>query len=57
MTILKYVGNGAHVAGVPACDLTAEMIEACGWTIERLLALRNGAQPLYIRAEARKEKV
>lgn len=45
--ILKYVGDGAYVAGVPACDLTQEMIDACGYTIGELLAFRNGDKPVY----------
>lgn len=51
MIVLRYVGEGAFLAGVPACDLTAEMIETCGYTVDELLALHNGAQPLYVRAE------
>jgi hypothetical protein len=49
--VLKYVGAGAYVTGISACDLTQSMIDACGFSIEMLLAFRNGEQPLYVRAE------
>ena len=47
MMVLKYVGDGAYIAGVPACDMTQEMIDASGYTIEALLAFSNNGQPLY----------
>lgn len=45
--VLHYVGDGACVAGVPACDLTQAMIETCGISVEMLLAFHNGDQPIY----------
>jgi hypothetical protein len=51
MIVLKYVGSGAFVTGVPACDLTQDMITACGFSEEILLAFRDGDQPLYVKAE------
>lgn len=44
---LKYIGEGAYIAGVPACDLTQDMIDASEYTIDELLAFRNGDKPLY----------
>ena len=38
MTKLKYVGAGGHLDGVPALDLTDEMIAVCGVTAEELIA-------------------
>lgn len=48
--VLIYVGNGAYVAGVPACNLTADQIAESGYTAAQLLAFRNGPDPLYIQA-------
>lgn len=46
--VLIYIGNaeghGYHIEGVPACDLTQEMIDASGYTATQLLAF-NG--PVY----------
>lgn len=36
--VLRYVGNGAFVNGVPARDLTQTDIEQCGHSVEQLLA-------------------
>lgn len=49
MIVLKYVGDGAYVAGVPACDLTQEMIDASGYTVEQLLEFHSGEQRVYER--------
>jgi len=35
---LIYIGDGAWLAGVPARDLTAADIEACGRSVEELIA-------------------
>jgi hypothetical protein len=35
-TRLKYIGNGAFIAGVPTCNLTTEQAKKFG--IERLIA-------------------
>lgn len=45
--VLRYVGNGAYIAGLPACDLTADMIEASGYTAETILGFVVGGKPLY----------
>lgn len=46
--VLRYVGNadghGFNVQGVPACDLTQEMIDASGYTLDELLAFSG---PVY----------
>ena len=47
MIVLKYVGAGAYITGVPACDLTQEMIDASGFTVVELLAFNAATQPLY----------
>ena len=47
MIILKYVGEGQYVAGVPATDLTQEQIDASGYTIEELLKFHSGAVYIY----------
>ena len=49
--VLRYVGNeagnhGAVVAGVPACDLTQDMIDASGYKIDELLAFQPSAYAL-----------
>ena len=36
--ILRYIGDGAFVNGVPARDLTQTDIEQCGFSVEQLLA-------------------
>lgn len=36
--VLRYVGDGAFVFGVPASDLTQAAVDACGLTIDELLA-------------------
>ena len=48
--VLKYVGEGQYVAGVPTCDLMQEQIDASGYTIDELLAFRSGTQPVYEKA-------
>ena len=45
--VLRYVGDGAYVEGVPACDLTQAMIDECGIAIEVLLIFCNGDKPIY----------
>ena len=45
--VLRYVGDGAYIVGIPACDMTQEMIDACGYSLETLLAFNNSGQPLY----------
>ena len=45
--VLRYVGEGQYVAGVPATDLTQQQIDESGYTIEQLLAFHSGAQPVY----------
>ena len=46
--ILRYVGSGSYVAGVPANDLTESDVAASGLAIEFLLALHDGDKPLYV---------
>lgn len=51
--VLRYVGSnkgnhGAIVNGVPACDLTQEMIDASGYTTDELLAF---TPPAYAPAQ------
>ena len=36
--ILKYVGGGAFIDGVPARSLTAEDLEGLGWSADTLTA-------------------
>ena len=36
--VLAYVGGGAYLPGVPACDLTQAMLDECGRTRDELLA-------------------
>ncbi len=36
--VLKYVGNGDWLGGVPACDLTQAQLDASGYTRDRLIA-------------------
>lgn len=38
MIELIYIGDGMWLAGVPARDLTAADIEACGRSVEELIA-------------------
>lgn len=38
--ILRYVGDGAFLNGVPARDLTQADIEQCGHSVEQLLAFQ-----------------
>ena len=45
--VLRYVGEGTYIEGVPACDLTQQMIDECGVPVVILLAYRNGDKPLY----------
>jgi hypothetical protein len=47
---LIYVGAGAYVPGVPACDLTPEMIAASGRTEDELVAYASGGVAVYRRA-------
>jgi hypothetical protein len=50
--VLEYIGNengGTFIFGVPACNLTAEMIEACGLKEDELLAFQP---PVYKRPGA-----
>lgn len=51
MIVLRYVLPGCTFHGVPACDLTQEMIDATGLTIEEILALHVGNDHLYKRVE------
>lgn len=46
--ILRYVGNGSYVAGIPANDLTEADIAASGFAIEYVLTLSDGHNPLYV---------
>lgn len=46
---LIYVGAGAYVPGVPACDLTPEMIAASGRTEDELVAYASGGVAVYRR--------
>lgn len=45
--VLRYIGAGAYITGVPACDLTQEQIDASGYTVGELLAYNSATQPLY----------
>ena len=47
--VLRYIGEGLYVAGVPACDLTQQMIDDSGYTVEELLAFHDGDRPCYVR--------
>ena len=47
MIVLKYVGEGQYVVGVPATDLTREQIDASGYTVEQLLKFHSGAVYIY----------
>lgn len=51
--ILIYTGAGAgaSVDGVPACNITEDLIAQRSLDVEALLALRHGDQPLYVRVE------
>jgi len=40
--VLKYIGGGNYIAGVPAVDLTEADIAASGFSAEQLLALKVG---------------
>jgi len=51
LIVLKFILPGAYKAGLPACDLTQEMIDASGMTIEEILALHVGDKHLYQRVE------
>ena len=44
MIVLKYIGAGAYIPGVPATDLTAEQVKASGYTADQLLAY---SPPIY----------
>jgi hypothetical protein len=46
--ILRYIGNGSYVAGIPATDLTEADIAASGFAIDEIMAFRNGGEPLYV---------
>jgi len=49
--VLKYIGHlnhGAFIFGVPACDLTAAMVDECGLSVEELLAYQP---PVYERPD------
>lgn len=48
--VLRYVGDGAYIPGVPRVNLTARDIALCGYTETQLKAFHNGAQPLYVDA-------
>lgn len=48
---VRYVGAGAYVAGVPACDLTAAQVAECGHTVTELVAFSSGGAPVYVLAE------
>jgi hypothetical protein len=37
--VLKYIGAGAYVTGIPACDLSEADIAASGFSADQLLAL------------------
>lgn len=53
--VLRYVGNaeghGYFVQGVPVCDLTQEMIDASGYSIDDLLAFSGPAFALVSEGE------
>lgn len=44
MTILKYIGDGAYIPGVPRADMTQEMIDESGYTKAQLLSF---VPPVY----------
>ena len=46
--ILRYIGNGSYVAGIPATDLTAADITASGFAIEQIKALQDNGNALYV---------
>lgn len=50
--VLKYVGGGAYVSGLPAKDLTATDIAASGFALEQIQAFSSGGAPLYVPAES-----
>jgi len=52
--VLKYVGNGNWLGGVPQCDLTSAMIEAAGqhgYTRDSLIASGLYVLPESVKAE------
>ena len=53
--VLLYIGDGGYWPGVPACDLTQDMIDATGLSVDELLALRSGGLPLYVAPQDNEE--
>lgn len=46
--VLRYVGEGAFVFGVPATDLTQADIDACGLSADELLAYEPRVYELVV---------
>jgi len=51
----KLEGHGAYVQGVPACDLTEEMVSESGLTVKKLLRFKPQAFALPDSPEAAAE--
>jgi hypothetical protein len=55
--VLKYVGNGDYIPGVPACNLTQVQIDESGFDKEHLLLFHSGNRHVYVEARLEDQPV